>query len=206
MFSSAPQHVVPRHLSGLTVLAVNLLGDGLRDTLDPKFNKRGRRDEHGLPCATLAVALPPGADRALAVEHISFDVNAGEILCLLGESGSGKSVISFAVMGLLPDNVHVSAGEIPPRRHQSAGVDVDATARTARRRDRDDLQEPMTALNPVMTCGDQLDELLAEHTSLSAGERKAKTLAMFDAVKLPEPERILPAIRTSFPAVSASAS
>ena len=60
----------------------------------------------------LAVALPPGADRELAVEHISFDVGAGEIVCLLGESGSGKSVISFAVMGLLPDNVHVSAGEI----------------------------------------------------------------------------------------------
>ena len=51
-------------------------------------------------------------------------------------------------------------------------------------------QEPMTALNPVMTCGDQLDELLAEHTELSMSERKAKTLAMFEAVKLPEPERI----------------
>ena len=44
------------------------------------------------------------------MEHINFDVGAGEIVCLLGESGSGKSVISFAVMGLLPDNVQVSAG------------------------------------------------------------------------------------------------
>ena len=51
-------------------------------------------------------------------------------------------------------------------------------------------QEPMTALNPVMTCGDQLDELLAEHTELGAGQRRARTLAMFEAVKLPEPERI----------------
>ena len=51
-------------------------------------------------------------------------------------------------------------------------------------------QEPMTALNPVMTCGDQLDELLAEHTGLNRNERRSKTLAMFEAVKLPEPERI----------------
>ena len=65
-----------------------------------------------LSVRNLSVALPSGADRPFAADNISFDVNAGEILCLLGESGSGKSVISFAVMGLLPDNVRVSAGEI----------------------------------------------------------------------------------------------
>ena len=58
----------------------------------------------------VTIALPTGADREHAVEHISFDVNAGEILCLLGESGSGKSVISFSVMGLLPENVRVASG------------------------------------------------------------------------------------------------
>ncbi len=138
----------------------------------------------------LAVALPPGADRELAVEHISFDVSAGEIVCLLGESGSGKSVISFAVMGLLPDNVRVSAGEI-----RLGDTNLLALTPAQLRELRGDeiamiFQEPMTALNPVMTCGEQLDELLAEHTSLGGRERKAKILAMFDAVKLPEPERI----------------
>ncbi|MBL8309722.1 MAG: ABC transporter ATP-binding protein [Burkholderiales bacterium] len=138
----------------------------------------------------LAVALPAGADRALAVEHISFDVGAGEIVCLLGESGSGKSVISFAVMGLLPDNVHVSAGEI---RLGDTNL-LSLTAAQLRELRGDEIamifQEPMTALNPVMTCGAQLDELLSEHTAFSAAERHAKTLAMFEAVKLPEPERI----------------
>ena len=143
----------------------------------------------------LAVALPPGADRELAVEHISFDVGAGEIVCLLGESGSGKSVISFAVMGLLPDNVHVSAGEI-----RLGDTNLLALTPAQLRELRGDeiamiFQEPMTALNPVMTCGAQLDELLAEHTLLSAAERRSKTLAMFEAVKLPEPERIF----ASFP-------
>ncbi len=148
-----------------------------------------------LSVRNLSVALPVGADRPFAADNISFDVKAGEILCLLGESGSGKSIISFAVMGLLPDNVRVSAGEI------FLGDENLLTLSPAALRGKrgDDIamvfQEPMTALNPVMTCGDQLDELLAEHTQLSAVERKAKTLAMFEAVKLPEPDRIF----TSYP-------
>ena len=138
----------------------------------------------------VSIALPTGADRPFAAEHISFDVNAGEIVCLLGESGSGKSIISFSVMGLLPDNVQVASGEI-----LLDGVNLLKLSRDQLRAIRGDdvamiFQEPMTALNPVMTCGDQLDELLAEHTELSANERKAKTLAMFESVKLPEPDRI----------------
>ncbi len=138
----------------------------------------------------VSISLPSGADRPFAAENISFDVNAGEIVCLLGESGSGKSVISFSVMGLLPDNVRVSAGEI------FLGDENLLTLSPAALRGKrgDDIamifQEPMTALNPVMTCGGQLDELLAEHTDLSGTERRAKTLAMFEAVKLPEPDRI----------------
>jgi peptide/nickel transport system ATP-binding protein len=143
-----------------------------------------------LSVKNLSIALPSGADRALAVENISFDVNAGEILCLLGESGSGKSIIAFSIMGLLPDNVRVSAGEI-----QLGGEDLQKLSPNELRAKRGDdiamvFQEPMTALNPVMSCGEQLDELLAEHTQLSSSERKAKTLAMFEAVKLPEPDRI----------------
>ena len=138
----------------------------------------------------ISIALPSGADRAFAAEHISFDVNVGEIVCLLGESGSGKSVISFSVLGLLPDNVRVASGEI-----LLDGVNLLTLSREQLRAIRGDdvamiFQEPMTALNPVMTCGDQLDELLAEHTKLSATERKKKTLAMFESVKLAEPDRI----------------
>lgn len=143
-----------------------------------------------LSLRNVSIALPSGADRPFAAENISFDVNAGEIVCLLGESGSGKSVISFSVMGLLPDNVHVASGEI-----LLDGVSLLGLSAAQLRGIRGDevamiFQEPMTALNPVMTCGDQLDELLAEHTKLNGGERRSKTLAMFEAVKLPEPERI----------------
>jgi peptide/nickel transport system ATP-binding protein len=143
-----------------------------------------------LSVKNLSIALPRGADRALAVENISFDVNAGEILCLLGESGSGKSVIAFSIMGLLPENVVIDKGEINIESQNLLGI----SEQSLRAKRGDDIamvfQEPMTALNPVMTCGDQLDELLSEHTQLSSSERKAKTLAMFEAVKLPEPDRI----------------
>jgi peptide/nickel transport system ATP-binding protein len=143
-----------------------------------------------LSLRNVSIALPTGADRPFAAEQISFDVHAGEIVCLLGESGSGKSVISFSVMGLLPDNVQVTSGEI-----LLDGINLlTLTPKQLRAIRGDDVamifQEPMTALNPVMTCGNQLDELLAEHTRLGLAERKVKTLAMFEAVKLPEPERI----------------
>jgi peptide/nickel transport system ATP-binding protein len=146
--------------------------------------------ESVLSIKNLAIALPSGADRELAVDDVSFDVNSGEILCLLGESGSGKSIIAFSVMGLLPDNVRVNAGEI--RLDKTNLLSLSAGELRAKRGSEIAMvfQEPMTALNPVMTCGEQLDELLAKHMTLSSSERRTKTLAMFSAVKLPEPERI----------------
>ncbi len=138
----------------------------------------------------LAVALPPGADRPRAVQHIDFDVAAGEIVCLLGESGSGKSIIAGAIMGLLPEHVAVCEGEM--LLGDTALTALDARARRALRGAAMAMifQEPMTALNPVMTCGAQLDELLVEHTDLDAVRRRAKILAMFESVRLPEPERM----------------
>lgn len=138
----------------------------------------------------LAVALPPGADRPRAVQHIDFDVAAGEIVCLLGESGSGKSIIAGAIMGLLPEHVAVCEGEM--LLGDTALTGLDARARRALRGAAMAMifQEPMTALNPVMTCGAQLDELLVEHTDLDAARRRAKILAMFESVRLPEPERM----------------
>jgi len=138
----------------------------------------------------LAVALPKDGDRAHAVEKVSFTVGRGEILCLVGESGSGKSVIAFTVMGLLPKALRPVAGEI-----LLAGENL-LTASPSRLRDlrctRMSMifQEPMTALNPVMTCGDQIDEVLRTHTDLSPEARKAKIVDVLTQVRLPEPERI----------------
>ena len=139
----------------------------------------------------LAIALPSGGDRAHAVQSVSFTVDRGEIVCLVGESGSGKSVIAQAVMGLLPRALPVSAGRI-----LLEGEDV-VRATPARLRELRAtrmsmiFQEPMTALNPVMTCGDQIDEVLREHTPLAPAERRRRVLDIVREVLLPDPERMV---------------
>jgi peptide/nickel transport system ATP-binding protein len=139
----------------------------------------------------LTVALPAHADRELAVAGASFSVNAGELVCLVGESGSGKSVIAQATMGLLPLALRPTGGQI-----LVDGEDVLAAKEGRLRELRCTrmsmiFQEPMTALNPVMTCGDQIDEVLATHTALPAAARRARILDIVQDVQLPEPERMI---------------
>jgi len=139
----------------------------------------------------LSVALPEDGDRGEAVSQVSFTVNRGEIVCLVGESGSGKSVIAQAVMGLLPRTLPVTSGAV-----LLEGEDLlRASARRLRelRATRMSMifQEPMTALNPVMTCGDQIDEVLRFHTDLPLMQRKKRILDIVREVALPEPERIV---------------
>ena len=138
----------------------------------------------------LTVKLPSGADRELAVRDVSFTVNAGEVRCLVGESGSGKSIIAQTVMGLLPRNLRPTAGRVLLN-----GEDLLQTGAERLRRLRGEklamiFQEPMTALNPVMRCGAQIDELLAQHTSMSSAQRRDRVLQMLEHVRLPDPPRI----------------
>ena len=137
----------------------------------------------------VSIALPTGADRPYAAEHISFDVNAGEIVCLLGESGSGKSVISFSVMGLLPDNVQVASGEI-----LLDGVNLLKLSRDQLRAIRGDdvamiFQEPMTSLNPVYTVGEQIAEVVRLHDKSSRRAAMERATEMLRLVNIPNPQK-----------------
>ncbi len=143
----------------------------------------------------LSIALPPGGDRALAVAGASFSVGRGEIVCLVGESGSGKSVIAQSVMGLLPKQLPVAGGSILLEGEDITHAPLSRLRQLRATRMSMVFQEPMTALNPVMSCGAQIDEVLSEHTTLSPSERRAKILATINEVSLPEPERIF----ASFP-------
>ena len=143
-----------------------------------------------LEVRNLSVALPAGADRANAVEKVSFTVKPGEIVCLVGESGSGKSVIAFTVMGLLAKALKPTSGEILLEGENVLAASEERLRELRCTRMSMIFQEPMTALNPVMTCGDQIDEVLNTHTKLDAAARKAKIIAILKRVKLPEPERI----------------
>ena len=143
----------------------------------------------------LSIALPSGGDRKTAVRNVSFTVGAGEIVCLVGESGSGKSVIAQSVMGLLPKSLPVLSGKILLQGEDITHAPLYRLRELRATRMSMIFQEPMTALNPVMTCGDQIDEVLSEHTKLSPTERRQKVLDIVKEVLLPDPERMV----ASFP-------
>ena len=144
-----------------------------------------------LEVKNLTIALPSGGDRATAVRNVSFSVGRGEIVCLVGESGSGKSVIAQGVMGLLPKNLPVTSGQILLQGEDITHAPLSRLRELRATRMSMIFQEPMTALNPVMTCGDQIDEVLSQHTQLSSAERRDKVLAIVREVLLPEPERMV---------------
>ena len=139
----------------------------------------------------LQVALPSGADRPNAVEGISFSVFAGKTLCIVGESGSGKSVLATTMMGLLPRELRTTRGSV---RLQGESLLDAGTARLRALRGQAMgmvFQEPMTALNPVMRCGAQIDELLRTHKRWPAAQRRAEILRVLARVRLPDPERMM---------------
>ena len=148
-------------------------------------------DQPILDVKNLTIALPAGGDRATAVRNVSFSVGRGEIVCLVGESGSGKSVIAQGVMGLLPKNLPVQGGQILLEGEDITHAPLSRLRELRATRMSMIFQEPMTALNPVMTCGDQIDEVLSQHTRLSPAERREKVLNIVREVLLPDPERMV---------------
>ncbi len=125
------------------------------------------------------------------IDGISLRAEAGQTLCIVGESGSGKSVTSLAVMGLLPKRALTASGGTI----RLAGEQIRTASERRLRQLRATtmamiFQEPMTALNPVMTVGRQIDEVLRTHTSLNAGARRQRILDMMDQVRLPDIARI----------------
>jgi peptide/nickel transport system ATP-binding protein len=139
----------------------------------------------------LSVALPAGSDRAHAVHVVSLTIHPGQTLCVVGESGSGKSVMATTVMGLLAKELRPSGGEIVLQGESLLGASASRLRDLRGRSMGMVFQEPMTALNPVMTCGDQVDELLSTHTDWPRDQRRAEILRIFERVRLPDPERML---------------
>ncbi|QOZ48154.1 microcin ABC transporter ATP-binding protein [Bradyrhizobium sp. CCBAU 53340] len=139
----------------------------------------------------LKIALPKGAERPFAVDGVSLDLRPGKIVCVVGESGSGKSMCAHALMGLLPDTVSVTSGEIQFEGRDLLKLDDDGWRDLRGRRLAMIFQEPMTALNPLMRIGDQMAEMFEAHGLLTPKERRAKALSLAREVGLPDPERIV---------------
>ena len=125
-----------------------------------------------------------------AVKDSSFTLKKGETIGIVGESGSGKSVTSLAIMRLHNSNNTVVNGEILLN-----GTDILQIAEDEMRQIRGNriamiFQEPMTSLNPVLTCGFQVTEAIRFHLGVSKGEAKEKAISLFKEVQLPRPETI----------------
>jgi peptide/nickel transport system ATP-binding protein len=132
-----------------------------------------------------------------AVDNVSFDIKRGEIVGIVGESGSGKSVTSLSIMRLIPNPPgRISGGQILYHHEKNGVIDLAKIEEKEMRSIRGNeismiFQEPMTSLNPVFTCGNQVMEAIMLHQKVGRKEAEEKTLVLFEKVKLPNPSRIL---------------
>jgi peptide/nickel transport system ATP-binding protein len=143
-----------------------------------------------LDIQNLSIAFPSKIEENEVVHQISFQLHKNEILGIVGESGSGKSVTSLALLGLLPIKTTKLSGTC-----MFEGLDLIGLKSKAFRQIRGQkismiFQEPMSSLNPSLTCGYQVLEILLEHTNLSKSKAKKEVIALFNQVKLPRAEQI----------------
>lgn len=147
-----------------------------------------------LEVRNLNIEFPTEKEVVQAVKNVSFTLAPGETLGIVGESGSGKSVTSLATMGLLPPRTRIT-GEVlfrNPRVSDANPVNLLTLSANKRRAYRGGLismvfQEPLTSLNPVYTCGEQVVEAILLHQKVAYKEAYRKAIALFGEVKLPDP-------------------
>lgn len=147
-----------------------------------------------LDITDLHIALPADSQRPYAVQKMDLHLEANEILCVVGESGSGKSLTARAVMGLLPKpHVRIAKGSVLFQGEDLTTVSDDRLRQIRGSEISMIFQEPMTALNPVMTIGTQIDEVFRFHDKMPGKERRRRALELLRDVQLPDPEQAIKA-------------
>ncbi len=148
-----------------------------------------------LDVCNLQTTFTSNGQTTVAVDQISFSLNRGETVGIVGESGSGKSVTALSLMRLIPLQGKINKGEVYFTGHDETKVNLLALPDREMRQYRGKeiamiFQEPMTSLNPVFTCGNQVMESISLHLKERTAEARARTLAMFEKVQLTDPHRI----------------
>ena len=122
------------------------------------------------------------------LQHVHFMIKKGEIFALVGESGSGKSLTSLAIMRLLPESIGVVSGDVLLHGDSLFALTEAQMQKVRGRSIAMIFQEPMSALNPVMTVGEQVAEVIRLHLGLKREAIKAKVVSLFDEVALKDPK------------------
>ena len=125
-----------------------------------------------------------------AVSDVSFSIDSGKVLGIVGESGSGKSVTSFSIMRLHDPGATKIGGEIDFEQINLLDLSPEEIRKYRGNKIAMIFQEPMTSLNPVFTCGEQVKEAIILHQKTDSQTAKAKTIALFKEVQLPRPEQV----------------
>ncbi len=138
----------------------------------------------------LSISFGNAKNPVEVVHNISFQINENEIVGIVGESGSGKSVTSLAIMGLLPKKQSHIKGEVLFNETDLTTLKISEVRKLRGSEIAMIFQEPMSALNPSLTCGTQVAEMLQNHTSLNTKAIRQEVLSLFNKVKLPNANEI----------------
>ena len=135
----------------------------------------------------LDISFGPRNKSVTVVSHLNFDIKEAEVFGLVGESGCGKSLTALAIMGILPQNAFAE-GEIIFKGHNLLKLDHESMRKLRGKEISMVFQEPMTSLNPVLTIGYQVAEVLLTHKHISKKDAMATAVELLRAVKIPSPE------------------
>ena len=142
-----------------------------------------------LKVENLSVELKTREGTSPVIDELSFELNAGETLSFVGESGCGKSMTALGIMGLLPEKIsRVSSGRILFQGEDLASVSQKRLQEIRGNEISMIFQEPMTSLNPVYTIGEQIGEILRRHKGLNRKQSFLQALDLIEAVQIPDPK------------------
>lgn len=137
----------------------------------------------------LVVEFPTRRGRLVAVDRVSFTIEAGEVLGMVGESGAGKSLTGMAIIGLLEPPGRIAGGSIRLEGQRIDDLPPDAMRRIRGRKIGAIFQDPLTSLNPLYTIGRQLEETIRTHLDLDGRAARARAIDLLREVGIPAPER-----------------
>lgn len=143
-----------------------------------------------LSVSGLSTEIARGADRIVPVRDVTLELSAGETLCVVGESGSGKSLLGLSVMQVLPAGARIVGGSVRLQGEELIGASEHRLREIRGGRIAMVLQDPMTAFDPLLTIGQQIDEAVRAHAPVTRAIARERTISALEQVRLPDPARV----------------